>query len=305
MSKLEEKSLRSYFKSKLSDEQNRSSFWNVVKPFITNKGHHNGSDLTLLEDGRIITDHGEVAEVMNNYYINVAAHIGNKTIKQDGFVDHPSIKAIKNNLAPNSSLTFRHTTEGEITKIIKSLNSKKATGPDQIPSKLIKIVRPQISNVLTGMINNAIDEEIFPDSLKRAQVTPVFKKADNLSKENYRPVSILPCLSKIFERVIANRLNEYFEGIFHESLSAFRSGYSCQDTLLALVEKWKSTFRNNAGAILMDLSKAFDCMHHDLLIAKLDAYGITTNSLKLLKSYVTNRQQRVKIDNATSESKEI
>ena len=80
------------------------------------------------------------------------------------------------------------------------------------------------------MISNAIDEGIFPDSLKRAQVTPVFKKADNLSKENYRPVSILPCLSKIFERVIANRLNEYFEGIFHESLSVFRSGYSCQDT---------------------------------------------------------------------------
>ena len=89
------KSLRSYFKSKFSDEQNGSSFWKVIKPFITNKGHHNSSDLTLLEDGRIITDHEKVAEVMNNYYINVAAHIGNKTIKQDGFVDHPSRKAIK------------------------------------------------------------------------------------------------------------------------------------------------------------------------------------------------------------------
>ena len=113
--------------------------------------------------------------------------------------------------------------------------------------------------------------------------------------------------SKIFERIIANRLNEYFECIFHESLSAFRSGYSCQDTLLALVEKWKSTFRNNkcAGAILMDLSESFDCMDHDLLIAKLDAYGITTNSLKLLKSCLTNRQQRVKIGNTSSEWEEI
>ena len=157
------------------------------------------------------------------------------------------------------------------------------------------------------MTNNAINERIFPDSLKRAQVTSVFKKADNLSKENYRPVSILPCPTKIFDRVIANRLNEYFEDIFHESLSAFRSGYSCQDTLLALVEKWNLTFRNNtcAGAVLIDLSKAFDCMHHDLLIAKLDAYGITTNSLKLLKSYLTNRQQRVKIGNTTSVWKEI
>ena len=80
--------------------------------------------------------------------------------------------------------------------MIKSLNPKKATGPDQIPPK---IARPQIANVLTGMINNAIDEGIFPDSLKRAQVTPVFKKADNLSKK------ITDLL--VFERVIANRLN--------------------------------------------------------------------------------------------------
>ena len=108
------------------------------------------------------------------------------------------------------------------------------------------------------MINDAIYEGIFPDSLKRDQVTPVFKKPDDLSKKNYRPVSILPCLSKIFEKVMANRLKEYFEGIFHESLSASRSGYCSPDTLLALVEKWKSTFRNNksAGAILVDLSKA-------------------------------------------------
>ena len=89
------KSLRSYFISHISDEQNGSSFWKVVKPFITNKGHHNGSDLTLLEDRSIKTDHGEIAEVMNNYYINMAAHIGNKTIKQDGFVEHPCIIAIK------------------------------------------------------------------------------------------------------------------------------------------------------------------------------------------------------------------
>ena len=140
------------------------------------------------------------------------------------------------------------------------------------------------------MINNAIDEGIWQPQTG-SSYTCIQKG----------------CLFKIFDRVIASRLNEYFEGIFHESLSAFRNGYSCQDTLLALVEKCKYTFRNNkcAGAILMDLSKAFDCMHHDLLIAKLDAYGITPNSLKLLKSYLTNRQQRVKIGNTTSEWKKI
>ena len=104
------KSLRSFFKSKFSDEQNGSSFWKVVKPFISNKGHHNGSDLTFLGDEIIITDHGEVAECMNTYFIKVAAYIGNKTIKQTGFADLPSIKAIKKQFG--SSFTFRHTTEG-------------------------------------------------------------------------------------------------------------------------------------------------------------------------------------------------
>ena len=89
------------------------------------------------------------------------------------------------------------------------------------------MAQPQISNALTEMINNAIDEGIFPDSLKRAQVTPVLKKADNLSKKNYRPVSILPCLSEIFERVIANRLNEYFEGIFFVGPASATSDQYC------------------------------------------------------------------------------
>ena len=87
------------------------------------------------------------------------------------------------------------------------------------------------------MINNAIDTGTFPDALKKADVTPVFKKADRLSKENYRPVSILPRLSKVYEKVLAIQLGEYFGNIFDQALSAFRSGYSCQYTLLSLVEK--------------------------------------------------------------------
>ena len=126
------------------------------------------------------------------------------------------------------------------------------------------------------------------------------KKADQLSKENYRPVSILPCLSKVYEKVLAIQLGEYFENIFDQALSAFRAGYSCQDTLLSLVDKWKMSLREHkhAGAILMDLSKAFDCMPHGLLLAKLEGYGLSG-------SYLTGRKQRVKIGNGTSEWADI
>ena len=119
------------------------------------------------------------------------------------------------------------------------------------------------------------------------------------SKENYRPVSILPWLSKVYEKVLAIQLGEYFENIFDQALSAFRAGYSCQDTLLNLVEKWKMLLREHryAVAILMDLSTAFDCMSHGLLLAKLEAYGLSGNSIKVMRSYMTGRKQRVKIGN--------
>ena len=86
------------------------------------------------------------------------------------------------------------------------------------------MAKPVISVTIAEMINNAINTETFPDALKKADVTPVFKKADQLSKENYRPVSILPCLSKVYEKVLAIQLGEYFENIFDQALSAFRAG---------------------------------------------------------------------------------
>ena len=123
-------------------------------------------------------------------------------------------------------------------------------------------------------------------------MTPVFKKAYHIIEENYRPVSILPCLSKVHEKVLAIQLGEYFENIFDQALSFFRAGYSCQDILLSLVEKWKMSLRDHkhAVAILMDLSKAFDCMH-GLLLAKLEAYGLSENSIKIMQSYLSGRKQ--------------
>ena len=97
-----------------------------------------------------------------------------------------------------------------MTKIIRSLNPKNATGPDIIPPTVVKIAGPEISKSITDMINKSIYGGTFPDCVKLAEVIPVCKKADNRKKENYRPVSILPCLSKIFERVKADQLNTYF-----------------------------------------------------------------------------------------------
>ena len=180
------------------------------------------------------------------------------------------------------------------------------TGPDLIPPKVVKIAGPILtyfSKSITDMINKSIDGGIFPNCLKWLRLYKYIRKLITLKKENYRSVIILPCLSKIFERVMADQLNIYFRDIFDEALSAFRTGYNCQYTLLTLTEKIKKSIRENhsAGAILMDLSKAFDCMPHTLLIAKFKAYGLQDLSIQLVTSYLEGRKQMVRVGNERSE----
>ena len=155
-------------------------------------------------------------------------------------------------------------------KILKTLNPKKATVCDQIPAKLLKQASLQIVPVISNIINKALDKGTFPNNLKKAEVIPVYKKSDKFNQSNYRPVSILPILAKVFERFQPTRSLPFLNTVFSCHLSAFRQGYGCQDTLLTPIENWlKDLFKNHKiGALLMDLSKAFDCMPHDLLILK-------------------------------------
>jgi hypothetical protein len=128
---------------------------------------------------------------------------------------------------------------------------------------------------LSTLINITVDTDVFPDRLKKAQVTPLFKKNDPLVISNYRPVSILPIFSKLFEKVIETQLNDFFDSIFSPYLCAFRRGHGCQTTLLRLLEDGREALDKTlyVSAVLMDLSKAFDCLPHNILLDKLSAYG--------------------------------
>ena len=146
-------------------------------------------------------------------------------------------------------------------------------------------------------------ESCFPDILKYAEVAALFKRLDNIDKENYRPVSVLTALSKVFEKVSCVQMSSYFEFIFSKFLSDFRPTYSCQTIVSKMIEDWKKCIDTGkmVGTISVDLSKAFDSLPHGLLIAKLSAYGVDFNSCKLLASYLYNRHQRVKLGDIRSE----
>ena len=307
VTKIKNKSINQYFIERCAGGPKSKDFWPTVKPFLTNKGAVQQKETVLSENNILITKQDEVCEIFNNYFVNVAKNIGNTQTKVDD--DHPSIMAIKNNYPDldQQSFNFSLVDQDFVEKRIRKINVKKATGIDGISPKLLHFAKPAIVKPITDIVNLSLSSSTFPDSLKVAQVAPIHKKNSVLEKGNYRPVSVLPSISKIFENAIEVQLVQYFDNIFNPFLAAFRSGFGCQSTLLRVIEDWKTALDKNEylAAILMDLSKAFDCLPHDLLLLKLKAYGLSKPSLDVLHSYLSNRKQCVKLNQNLSSMLDI
>ena len=211
---------------------------------------------------------------------------------------HPSIIAIESRYRGISSFSFAEVNEADIEKEILNLNRNKASQNSDMPTKVIKENSDIFSSFLCTSFNSSVKTTKFPQCLKLADITLLYKKGKNDPKENYRPVSIFPNLSKIFERRIFKQMPQFFESTLSNHQCGFRNGLSTQQCLLELLEKWKrSVDRGKAfGALLTDLSNAFDCLAHELLIAKPNAYGLSLPAPRLIHDYLSNRKQRTKIN---------
>ena len=222
------------------------------------------------------------------------------------FQFHSSILKIKEKVKP-VIFKFSEVELGEVENEIGKLNPRKATTSNNILTKLLKENSDICSTVLHKLINTSITSGTFPDQLKIADISPIFKKEDATNAKNYRPISVLPSVSKVYERLIQNQLMEHLNKYLSPFLCGYRKGYCTQHALTSLIEKWRCMLdkKGFAGAMLMDLSKAFDTIDHNLLIAKLNAYGFTKSALRLIKSYLTNRWQRTKINTSFSSWTEL
>jgi hypothetical protein len=293
VTKLKRKSMKTYFLERCSGGTKSGDFWKTIKPFFSKKGSSGEQKIVLNESDKIVNDQKEVANHFNNFFSTVAENIGKDTVYDPS--DHPSLIEIKKQNDCTNKFVFEKVTTDKVEKIINNINIKKATGADGIPAKIIKCSKSIIAPQITSILNMSIDQSVFPDKLKKAQVTPLYKKNDPLLKTNYRPVSVLCIFSKIFEKILEQQLSDFFENIFNPYLCAFRRGHGCQTTLLRLLEDWRNALEKNqyVAAVLMDLSKAFDCLPHDILLDKLSAYGMSTDSVSLLESYLSNRKQQI------------
>ena len=195
----------------------------------------------------------------------------------------------------------------EVKKVIKSLNKKKSAISSCIPVKVLIDSVDTYLSIFTDIINSSRRNGTFPEELKLAEVTPLFKKADPFGNVNYRPVSLLLNVSKVYERIIFNQISTYFEPCFSSFLTGFHKNHNTQQSLLKMLELWKEAVDKCTfiGALFMDLSKAFDTRNQDLLIAKLEDYGFSENSLSYIKSYLLNGLQRTNVNNNFSLRKDI
>ena len=293
-------------------------FWKTENPLFSEKSYSKESISLINKDG-LITENEDLAKTFNNFFSNIVSKLGIEDVPDDEsnlsniddpiskaiakYENHPSILRIKNYMKEKDlNFSFEFVDKPKISKEINQLNGKKACQEHDIPVKLIKSNKDLFSHFIYHNFNNSLFSSNFPSNLKAADILPTHKKKDKSDIENYRPISILPTLSKIYERCMYDQMYKYFDQILSKYQCGFRQGYNTQHCLLMMVEKWKEALDKGGlgGALLTDLSKAFDCIKHDLLIAKLAAYGFDSHSLSFVFSYLNERKQRTKIHNSYS-----
>ena len=245
---------------------------------------------------KLSTNKQEIANEFNKYFATICANNHTPTTNR-------SYKSYLRT-RPRSTFNFKLIDNTTTMRYLSNLNISHSCGHDNLSTVILKYIANEISECLTLIINQSITTGIFPDQLKIAKVVPIFKKDDQAQIKNYRPISVLPVISNIFENAMHTQLMEYFT--FHNLLAnqqyGFRPNRSTELAALELMDR-NINFMNQSLCpvnIYLDLSKAFDSLKYDILMSKLKFYGLQSKALQLLKSYLSDRSQYVQIDNVKS-----
>ena len=193
-----------------------------------------------------------------------------------------------------------------VKKVITNLDSSKASGPDCIPVVVLKNCEPELSYILAKLFNNCLKESCFPDCWKVSSVVPVVKNVGERSTaKNYRPVSLLSVVSKVFEKLVNNRIVDHLDkcGLFSDFQYGFRSSRSTADLLTVVSDRIARAFNRSGAtrAVALDIFKAFDRLWHAGLLHKLKSYGISGQIFGLISSFLSNRRLRVVLDGKSSQ----
>lgn len=262
--------------------------WNVIKTEINSNTHKDNID-SIKFNGTITTDPVQMATIFNNYYVKLTHVQGEKS------TNHNRFKSTCVN-----SMFLRPMEVNEVRQEIMSLSNTRSEGYDEINTKIVKACCNELTGILTHLINMSFSQGIFPGKLKLSLIKPLFKKGDKCDINNYRPITLIPILSKIFEKCMFKRLTDFCNKfhIVSDQQFGFQKNKSTTLAIFSLMQAILSNINNNyiTTGLFFDLSKAFDLVSHDILLQKLEAVGIRGPALQWLSSYLSNRKQCVIIN---------
>lgn len=289
----------SYYQNRFNSyKSNIKKTWTTINEILCKSKNKEGGIKSIIHNGERITELNRIVQIFNDFFIT----IGPKLLKEI----RPVTKSFQSYMTANimSSFSFALTSEDEVKKIVHSLKSKSSSGPDGISVNLLKFLAPALITPMKIIINQSLLTGIYPEKLKIAKVIPLYKKGEKHNIENFRPVSLLSSISKVFEKVAYIQLSDYFTNnkLWFDGQYGFRNEHSTELAAVELTDRIMEALdkQHIAVSIFMDLSKAFDTLDHSILLSKLKFYGITGTALEWFTSYLSNRKQYVEIEGVCS-----
>ena len=281
-----------------------NNLWKNIKGILCFKSC--GPPQQLFHEGKLVGSPKELVEVMNHYFIDKVNALQARLPPQ---INDP-LKYMKNMMKNRKcSFSFKSVHPDDVKRIVMGLKNTKSVGLDDLDVHTIKLIIDDILPSLTHIINLSLDSSVFPDLWKSAKIIPLLKKGDPLSAKNYRPVALLPILSKILEKVVFKQIVNYMETnkLIHPSHHGSRAKHNTCTAVLEMYSTWVDSFERGetTGIMMLDLSAAFDLVNHELLVKKLELMGFDKSALNWFKSYLSGRSQCVHIDGQTSKLRHI
>lgn len=274
------------------------SLWSFINKKINRcKKNKNKTIDSVLDDGKIVTDKNCIADVFNKFFGTIGENLAEKIDKSN----NDELPLPKYN---TKCCFFTPISPVEILLIIDDLKDK-AGGVDGINAKVLKKIALYIVNPLTHIFNLCISTSVWPNALKSAEIVPIYKSGNKQLPTNYRPISLISNIAKILEKSIHNRIYNFFntEKLLSDRQYGFRKKMGTKDAHAFVSNKITENIDKNNKVIgtFLDLAKAFDTVNHEILLRKLDRYGIRGTSNNLIKSYLHERQQKTKINDCNSQ----
>ena len=306
------KSKKNFYKQSIENNKDNSYLWRHIND-INGKTKSNTLPHELKIDNTIINDENTILNELNCFFTTISdklKHDHNSSINSNSDRNFDQLKEYIDIKVPaNIEFKIPFIKVADVVSILNSLDANKATGLDNISPRFIKLSAEVIAPSLTKLINTSFSTGCFPDILKNAKVSPIYKGGDKAEPSNYRPISILPIVSKVIEKHVTKHLFAYLNKykLLYKSQSGFREKYSCQTALISILDRWLNDIDdgNIVGAIFFDLRKAFDVVDHSILLSKLSLYRITGSSYNWFKSYLSNRKQCISSGSKQSEFQSI